>query len=186
MSQKRPSILSIALEAISVIIPSVLMAEVFVLGLFPTLWHMLLHPRSIPFPSHWRDSFLNTAQPFLNKTSDLILRCQKRDLISKARGRVLEVGAGTGGSIKYYDKSKIDLVYGVEPNLAAVVSLRAQLVKHSFADKYEILPFGIEETDKMAIAGVTPSSIDTIVCVFLSFKCEALMTDSLSLLSSYA
>jgi len=32
--------------------------------------------------------------------------------------------------------------------------------------KYKILPFGIDDTDKMTEAEITPGSIDTVVCVF--------------------
>lgn len=78
---------------------------------------------------------------------------------------MLEIGAGTGETVKYYDKSKVDVVYGVEPNLEALPGLRKQLVKNGIVEKYEILGFGVEESEKMKEAGVFPGSIDTIVCV---------------------
>lgn len=56
-------------------------------------------------------------------------------------------------------------MYGVEPNLEALPELRKQLVRNGIVEKYEILGFGVEETDKMNEAGVFPGSIDTIVCV---------------------
>jgi cyclopropane fatty-acyl-phospholipid synthase-like methyltransferase len=89
----------------------------------------------------------------------------KGKLLSQAKGRVLEVGAGTGETVKYYDRTKVDVVYGVEPNLAALGGLRKQVVKAGMEDKYEILPFGVEDEKKMSEAGVMPGSIDTIVCV---------------------
>ena len=89
----------------------------------------------------------------------------KRQLIGQARGRVLEVGAGTGETVKYYRKGQVDVVYGVEPNVDALGDLRKQLVKHDLVEKYEILPFGVEDEARMKEAGVQPGSIDTIVCV---------------------
>jgi len=83
----------------------------------------------------------------------------------------LEVGAGTGETIKYYDQSKIDIIYGVEPNIEALGQLRKQIVKNDMEEKYEILPFGVEDEKKMTEAGVFPGSIDTIVCVCPSI-CE--------------
>ena len=41
---------------------------------------------------------------------------------------MLEVGAGTGETIKYYDKTQIDVIYGVEPNVNALGRLKKALV----------------------------------------------------------
>lgn len=159
------STLTMALEMISGIIPLLLLAEVFIIGLFPTLWHMLRHPRSIPFLSRWRDSFHHAAEPYLLALSDRLFHDVKGQLIAHAQGRVLEVGAGTGATVKYYDKTKIDVVYGVEPDLQALDRLEASIKEYDLMGKYHILPFGIEETEKMTEASIGVESIDTIVCV---------------------
>lgn len=148
-------------------IPPILLIQLFIRGIGPTLWHMLFHPLSIPFPSVWHKCILNAGQPALLADADRMYAPQKREIVSQAYGRVLEIGAGTGETIKYYDRGKVDVVYGVEPNLEALGGLRKALVKHSMVEKYEILPFGVEEDDKMADAGVHPGSIDCIVCVSL-------------------
>jgi 16S rRNA A1518/A1519 N6-dimethyltransferase RsmA/KsgA/DIM1 with predicted DNA glycosylase/AP lyase activity len=132
---------------------------------------MLLHPLSIPFPSKWHKSILNAGQPYLLAEADRMFAHIKKDIIAQAKGRVLEIGAGTGETVKYYDQSKVDVIYGVEPNLEALPGLRKQLVKNKIVEKYEILPFGVEEDDKMAEAGVHPGSIDTIVCVLPLSNC---------------
>lgn len=157
--------LMMALEMISLIIPLLLLLELFIIGLFPTLLYMLRHPRSIPFPSHWRDSFHNTAEPYLLAMSDWLFSGHKRHVIAYAQGRVLEVGPGTGASLKYYDKTKVDAVYGVEPNLEALDTLVATIKANNLTEKYHILPFGIENSAKMTDNGITEQSIDTIVCV---------------------
>jgi hypothetical protein len=127
---------------------------------------MAFHPFSILSPSAWHKSILNAGQPFLLADADRMYASQKRKVVSQAKGRVLEVGAGTGETVKYYDMRKIDVVYGVEPNLEALPALRAQLVKFGMVEKYEILPFGVEDLARMAEAGVSPGSIDSIVCVW--------------------
>ena len=147
------------------IMPPILLAEVFVIGLFPTLWHMLRHPRSIPFPNRWRDSFHHAAQPFLLTISDSIFSSQKRQLIAQAKGRVLEVGAGTGCTLKYYEKDQVEIVYGVEPDLPMLPHLEKEVIKRDLIRKYKILPFGIDDTDKMREAKITAESIDTVICV---------------------
>ena len=126
---------------------------------------MLLHPLSIPFPRAWQKSFLNAGQPYILAEVDKLYADAKMSIVSQARGRVLEVGAGTGETVKYYDKSKIDVIYGVEPNIDALGQLRRQIVKNDIVEKYEILPFGVEDEKRMTEAGVFPGSIDTIVCV---------------------
>jgi SAM-dependent methyltransferase len=163
MSGQRPP--SLLAQLHEYVFPLELYLQVFLKGIIPTLLHMATHPWHIPFPSRWRDSFLAAGQPFLLAMADKMYASPKRKLLSQAKGRVLEVGAGTGETVKYYDRSKVDVVYGVEPNLAALGDLRGQVVKFGMEDKYEILPFGVEDERKMSAAGVMPGSIDTIVCV---------------------
>lgn len=138
-------------------------------GLLPTLRYMLFHPLSIPFPSEWQKSLFKVCQPYILAEVDKIYANSKRELLSQAKGRVLEVGAGTGESIKYFDKSQIDVIYGVEPNVDALEELKKVLVKNDIVEKYEILPFGVEDEKRMAEMGVLPGSIDTIVCVSAPF-----------------
>ena len=159
-----PSILAMIFEYFP---PLIVFKTLFVSGLIPTLRYMLLHPFSIPFPSAWRKSFFNIGLPYVLAEVDKMYAKAKRSVVSQAKGRVLEVGAGTGETIKYYDKSKIDVIYGVEPNLEILEQLRKQVVKNDIEEKYEILPFGVEDENRLTEAGVFPESIDTIVCVII-------------------
>src|SRR5437764_6165548 len=168
MSNERTSTLRLALEAISVALPLFVIAEVFILGLFPTLSQMLRHPCWITSASRWRDSFLHAAQPSLMAMADKMFSDEKCKLVSQAKGRIMEVGPGTGETVKYYDKSKVDIVYGVEPDLVSIASLNAQLVKHGLLEKYKVLPFGVKDTNMMDGTGVVSGSIDTVVCVLPS------------------
>ena len=42
---------------------------------------------------------------------------QRQKVVPQARGRVLEVGIGTGRNIPYYDKSRVSRIVGVDPAL---------------------------------------------------------------------
>jgi ubiquinone/menaquinone biosynthesis C-methylase UbiE len=41
---------------------------------------------------------------------------QRRKVVPQATGRVLEVGMGPGLNLPFYDRSKVELVWGLEPN----------------------------------------------------------------------
>lgn len=47
-----------------------------------------------------------------------ILR-QRQKIIPHAEGRVLEIGIGTGLNLAYYDRSKVEKLWGLEPNEAS-------------------------------------------------------------------
>jgi hypothetical protein len=162
MAAKSHPLRTMAFESI---FPLMLFVMLVIRGLPATIYYMLLHPWQIIFPSVWHKILLNAGQPYLLASADKMFAPYKRELLAQAYGRVLEIGAGTGETIKYYNKDKVDVIYGVEPNTEAIPNLRKALVKYNIVDKYEILPFGVEEESKMAERGVTKGSIDTIVCV---------------------
>ncbi|WP_321491447.1 class I SAM-dependent methyltransferase [uncultured Desulfobacter sp.] len=60
---------------------------------------------------------------------------QRRKVVPHARGRVLEIGMGSGLNLPFYNPNRIDLVWGLEPSDA----LRRMAVK-----KAERMPFHIE------------------------------------------
>ena len=47
------------------------------------------------------------------------IRAQRQKIVPHAAGRILEVGVGTGLNMAFYNKSKVDVIYGLEPNLKA-------------------------------------------------------------------
>ena len=45
------------------------------------------------------------------------IRRQRRKVVPLARGRVLEIGIGTGLNLEHYDKARVDKIVGVDPAL---------------------------------------------------------------------
>ena len=161
-SIEQPGCLAILLEYTE---PIQVIIVIFIFGIYPALQYMYSHPLHIFSPSEWRKRILSAGIKFILEAVDKNYSPIKKKILADAKGRVLEVGAGTGQSIKYYDKSKVDVVYGVEPNFGVLPSLREQIAEYEIEDKYQILQCGIEESKKLAESGVYPGSIDTIVCV---------------------
>lgn len=75
------------------------------------------------------------------------------------------MGPGSGNQIPRYDVSKIDRIYGVEPNLDLHDALRSNIKKHGLSDVYTIVPCGVENLEKLREYGIMLGSIDTIISV---------------------
>lgn len=87
------------------------------------------------------------------------------ELIAKAHGTVLELGPGSGTQLPRYDVSKIERVYGVEPNVDLHDALRGNVKKHGLSDMYTIVPCVIEDFDKLKEYGIEAESVDTVTSV---------------------
>jgi SAM-dependent methyltransferase len=161
-TDSRPSVIGLVYEYV---LPIVVINMLIFRGFPPAIWYMIKHPWDVFFPSVWHKQILNGGQAMLLAAADEVYGPYKRDILSLAYGKVLEIGAGTGETVKYYDPAKVDVVFGVEPNIEALGALRAKLVEAPIADKYQILACGIEEEDKLTEAGIGKGTIDTIVCV---------------------
>jgi ubiquinone/menaquinone biosynthesis C-methylase UbiE len=46
-----------------------------------------------------------------------MVQAQRRQVVPKAHGRVLEIGMGTGRNLPFYDRSRISRLVGVDPAL---------------------------------------------------------------------
>jgi hypothetical protein len=64
-------------------------------------------PAQLLRPAAWRDALLARAMPVLLAASDETWAPVKRDLVAHAHGSVLEVGAGSGMTLKYYRRSEV-------------------------------------------------------------------------------
>ena len=82
---------------------------------------------------------------------------QRRKIIPRASGVVLEIGAGGGRNFALYDREKVERVIALEPDAA--------MVKRGKARAPEGLP--LEWLQRGAEnAGITDGSVDTIVTTY--------------------
>ncbi|MBW2623177.1 MAG: class I SAM-dependent methyltransferase [Deltaproteobacteria bacterium] len=51
---------------------------------------------------------------------------QRKKVVPRARGRVLEIGIGSGLNFPFYDESKVELVWGLEPSAAGLARAEKQ------------------------------------------------------------
>lgn len=65
---------------------------------------------------------------------------QREKVVPHCTGRVLEVGMGSGLNLPYYDPSKIDIVFGLEPATAMVALAKPKADAVSFPVEFIDLP----------------------------------------------
>lgn len=84
---------------------------------------------------------------------------------TRLRGTVLEIGPGTGMWVSLFADPQLAIskIYGVEPNQDVHLELKQRVVAAGLANRYEIVPRGIED---LATSGdIAPESLDCIVSV---------------------
>ncbi|OCL13912.1 S-adenosyl-L-methionine-dependent methyltransferase, partial [Glonium stellatum] len=95
-------------------------------------------------------------------------------LIQSARGRVLEIGAGSGELIQYYDPQQVDEVVGIEPAQELVGKLSRNAKRGHGAERYRIIRASAEQNSLLPAlekAGllepgwVQEGVFDEIICV---------------------
>ena len=134
-------------------------------GTGPLLQYIRTHPLSLFSPSLLKRQFSAETMPWYMGMVDESMAELKQDLVGAAEGVVLEIGAGTGETLKYYDMESVKHIYGVEPDLEKCAVLRAESERLGMKDKYQIIPFGIEKTKELEELGISPGSVDTVVAV---------------------
>lgn len=70
-----------------------------------------------------------------------------------------------GSQLDRFEKSKIDHLYGVEPNPAFVKPLLAQVETAGLQGKYTLILGYVEDDALLAKYGLKESSLDSIVCM---------------------
>jgi SAM-dependent methyltransferase len=135
-------------------------------GLVPATAEQFASPslRILWPPSWWSLAFNHGFAPLL-ASGDKVYAEDKQRLLKDVEGRVLEVGPGAGHTVKYYNKSKVERVYGVEPFLAIHGELRKSIALAGMTDKYQIVSTGIDDTDQLQKAGIEEGQFDSVVCV---------------------
>ncbi|PIE43459.1 MAG: SAM-dependent methyltransferase [Gammaproteobacteria bacterium] len=101
-----------------------------------------------------------TIFPWVLKVADRAFRRQREEVLSRASGRVLEIGVGSGISLPFYSAGVSELV-GIEPSHA--LRDKCHDAKHGFAGA----SVSIEHGDAQALT-YPDESFDTVVA-FLVF-----------------
>lgn len=83
---------------------------------------------------------------------------QRAALLPRARGRVLEIGIGTGRNLPFYDATKLSSLQGLDP--ATQMNPTAQKRADKAGIKVELLTLSAEEIP------APDASYDTVVCTF--------------------
>ena len=83
---------------------------------------------------------------------------QREKIVPLAEGTVLDVGIGSGLNIPYYDKSKIDYLYGLDPSFELLKLARTVAKKHKI--EIDFLECGAEAIP------LPNDSIDTVVITY--------------------
>ncbi|KUI58575.1 Methyltransferase-like protein 7B [Cytospora mali] len=88
-------------------------------------------------------------------------------LVASAHGKVLELGPGTGIQLERFEPSRIEHVYGVEPNTAFFPAFTDRLRKNRLGQdgKYTLIPCGVEDEEALTRFGVVEGSLDCVVSI---------------------
>jgi ubiquinone/menaquinone biosynthesis C-methylase UbiE len=87
-----------------------------------------------------------------------MVQAQRRQLVPKAHGRVLEIGMGTGRNLPFYDRSRVSRLVGVDPALQ--MHRLAQKRSRQAGIEVELMGLSAEQLP-------TPdASFDTVVCTY--------------------
>jgi ubiquinone/menaquinone biosynthesis C-methylase UbiE len=78
------------------------------------------------YDATWGRGFTAVYDRAFKATEEAGLRQMRRELLARARGRVLELGAGTGANVELYPQAAAELVL-VEPDPHMTKRLRAKL-----------------------------------------------------------
>jgi len=83
---------------------------------------------------------------------------QRAKIVPRAQGRVLEIGMGTGRNLPFYDKSRLERLYVLDP--AAQMHPKARQRMHAAGLEVELLELPAEKIP------MADASFDTVVTTF--------------------
>ena len=69
-----------------------------------------------------------------------VIQDLRRQVVPLAQGRVLEVGMGPGPNLPFYDRSRVEMVWGLEPSAGMRRKASAQLARAPFDVQWLSLP----------------------------------------------
>ncbi|EJT98558.1 hypothetical protein DACRYDRAFT_57745 [Dacryopinax primogenitus] len=136
------------------------------LGLPPVLRALYSNPWLIFYPSKLQKIFMAGFWVVFGPGLDEGAAPAKQRLITPfAKGVVLEIGAGHGHSLRYFDREKVEKYFALEPNEEMYPALRKSIADAGLSEEDGtaiILPFGAHEVDKI-LAAVGENQVDTLV-----------------------
>lgn len=86
-------------------------------------------------------------------------------LVQSARGKVLELGPGSGNQIHRFNSAAVDVIYGIDPNPCFADVIAAKVKKNDLDGKYKLLVCGLEDREVLQAEGITESSVDTVLSI---------------------
>ncbi len=86
------------------------------------------------------------------------IRYQRRKVVPLAQGRVLEIGIGSGLNLPYYDPSKVERIWGLEPSM----QMRAMAEKRVRETQFKVEFIGLAD-DKIPLES---DSVDTVLVTY--------------------
>ncbi len=86
------------------------------------------------------------------------IRHQRKKVVPLAEGRVLEVGMGPGLNLPFYDRSKVEMVWGLEPS----EGMRRKAASRIAADDLDVRWLGLPGEQ----IPLDDDSVDTVVLTF--------------------
>ncbi len=86
---------------------------------------------------------------------------QRQKVVPRAEGHVLELGSGAGANFPFYDKTRVERLYAVEPSPGMMARARVAADEAGLADRIEFLEMGAEHLP------LRDASIDTAVITFV-------------------
>ncbi|MES0872424.1 class I SAM-dependent methyltransferase [Sinimarinibacterium thermocellulolyticum] len=82
----------------------------------------------------------------------------RAQIVPRARGKVLEIGIGSGLNLGFYDPRQVERIFGVDPS--AEIQAKAQKRARKIGIPVDTVPLVIEQI------GAEDASYDTVVCTF--------------------
>jgi ubiquinone/menaquinone biosynthesis C-methylase UbiE len=82
----------------------------------------------------------------------------RSQIVPRARGKVLEIGIGSGLNLGFYDPAKVEHIFGVDPS--AEMQAKARKRAADIRIPVDTVPLVIEQI------GADDASFDTVVCTF--------------------
>jgi SAM-dependent methyltransferase len=148
-----------------------LVSALYIYGIPHSIYVQLTQPNPINWlnPLRWRNLIIEVGLPKLLKKGDQDSGPIKREaLYPYVKGKVLELGAGTGLTLQYYNYDAITQIILVEPFLKLHEELKQNIANKGkeFKAKTKIVPYGIQETEKLkTVKEIEEGTFDTIVLV---------------------